>query len=255
MISFIFELTRRDFSERFAGSVIGAGWAFIWPIVQLFIYIIIFGKLMGGRLPGINQVYAYGIYAASGLIPWTSFCNVVSRSTSIFLEKKYIISKVKVSLPSFPLFIVLAETVVFIFSICILLAVLIITNQKPSLRMILLLPFVYYIQQLFAFSLGLFFGTFTIFLKDLKQVVDIGLQLWFWFTPIVYIESILPQWVQKIIHLNPMYVFVDTYHKIFLINESLNFHSLIIMNFIAHAFLFVSVSFLKLLEKDVRDFL
>ncbi|MFP4573187.1 MAG: hypothetical protein ACLFNW_09470, partial [Desulfobacterales bacterium] len=50
--NFILELTRRDYIERYAGSMLGWAWALIWPLVPLFIYIVIFGKFMGGSLPG-----------------------------------------------------------------------------------------------------------------------------------------------------------------------------------------------------------
>ena len=255
MISFLAELTKRDLSERFAGSILGTTWAFIWPAVQLFIYIVIFGRIIGSKLPGTNQIYSYGIYVAAGLIPWTSFCNVVSRSTGIFIEKKHIISKIKVSLHSFPIFIVLSEVVIFIFSLIILIAVAFLTGLKISLSEILLIPFLYYIQQIFAFSIGLFFATFTVFLRDIKEVVDIMLQLWFWFTPIVYIETILPGWVKRFIHLNPMYIFISAYHKIFILPGGIDFFLLFVMNSIAHFCLFLSVFFLRKVEKDIRDFL
>ncbi len=255
MISFLAELAKRDLSERFAGSILGTTWAFIWPAVQLFIYIVIFGRIIGSKLPGTNQIYSYGIYVAAGLIPWTSFCNVVSRSTGIFLEKKHIISKIRVSLHSFPLFIVLSEAVIFVFSMAVLIAVAFLTGLKIPLSKILFLPFLYYIQQIFAFSIGLFFATFTVFLRDIKEVVDIILQLWFWFTPIVYIETILPAWVKRFVHLNPMYVFISTYHRIFILPGAIDFFSLFVMNSIAHFFFFLSVFFLKTFEKDVRDFL
>ena len=57
-ISLIIELAKRDYTERFAGNVLGSVWALIWPLVNLFIYIIVFGKLMGGRIPGSSDIYS-----------------------------------------------------------------------------------------------------------------------------------------------------------------------------------------------------
>lgn len=61
MLKLALALCRQDIQERFAGSLLGALWVFIWPLVQLFIYIIIFGKMMGGRLGGESQMYSYGV--------------------------------------------------------------------------------------------------------------------------------------------------------------------------------------------------
>lgn len=254
-LGFIWELTRRDFSERFAGSVLGAIWAFIWPLVQLFIYIIIFGKFMGGRLPGNSQVYAYGVYVACGLIPWTAFCNTFGRASRIFLDKKGIISKVQVSLPSLPVFITLSETITFVFSMAVLLLVVAVTGPRPEPITLLLVPFIYYTQQVLALALGMLCATLTVFLRDLTEVVGILLQLWFWFTPIVYIVDILPDFARVLVNANPIFPFIDAYHQIFVFHEALPWQGLLVMTTVAHVLLIGAMALLRGLEKDVRDFL
>jgi len=254
-LSFVLELTKRDFSERFAGSVLGAIWNFIWPLVQLFIYIIIFGKFMGGRLPGNSEVYAYGVYVASGLIPWTSFSNTIARTSKVFLDKKHIISKVNVSLPSLPIFINLSETITFCITLLFLFIVVAITGPEIEPRMLVLLPFIYYVQQVFALALGTLAGIFTVFLRDLGEVVGIALQLWFWFTPIVYISGILPELAQKLLICNPAYILIQSYHQIFVFHDFLPYTKLILLSVMAHCLLALAYFSLRFLEKDVRDFL
>lgn len=253
-VSFIIELTKRDFVERFAGSVLGAVWAFIWPLVTLFIYIIIFGKLMGGRLPGSTDILSYSLYLSVGLIPWTNFANSISRSTTVFLDKKNIISKVKVSLPSLLVFINLSEAVTFVITSCFLVLFLVISDYTFTSRL-LLVPFIYYLQQLLAFGLGLLFATLTVFIRDLKEMVGIMLQLWFWFTPIIYVVGILPEFVKKIMVYNPAYIIIESYQRIFVFNDYPDFRSLIILSIIAHLVLLVAYVVFRALEKDVRDFL
>ena len=51
--SLLLELARRDFSERYAGSVLGMLWALLLPLVMIFIYTVIFSRVMGAKLPGI----------------------------------------------------------------------------------------------------------------------------------------------------------------------------------------------------------
>ena len=50
-LSLIWELTKRDFTEQYAGSALGMTWAVFNPLINLAIYTIIFGNMMGGRLP------------------------------------------------------------------------------------------------------------------------------------------------------------------------------------------------------------
>ena len=250
----IWDLTKRDFSERFAGSILGAIWAFIWPLVNLFIYIVIFGKFMGGRLPGSSDIYAYSIYLSVGLIPWTCFAGSISRSCTVFLDKKNIISKIDVSLPSLLIFINLSETITFIISNVFLFAFLIATGYEFSLKL-LLFPFIFYLQQILAFGLGLLSATLIVFLRDLKEVVGIILQLWFWFTPIVYVSSILPDVVKEVLVYNPAFIITESYHRIFVFDDYPVITSMIILTAIAHFILFASYAMFRALEKDVRDFI
>lgn len=250
----IWDLTKRDFSERFAGSILGAVWAFIWPLVNLFIYIVIFGQFMGGRLPGSSDVYAYSIYLSVGLIPWTCFAASISRSATVFLDKKNIISKVDVSLPSLLVFINLSESITFIITNIFLFSFLAITGYEFSVRL-LLFPFIFYLQQILAFGLGLLSATLTVFLRDLREVVGIILQLWFWFTPIVYVSSILPDWIKGVLVYSPAFIITEAYQRIFVFSNYPVVTSMVLLTAIAHFILFASYALFRSLEKDVRDFL
>jgi len=200
MVNFglIWELTKRDFTEQYAGSVLGALWAMIWPLVYLVIYIMIFGKLMGGHLPGESSIYTYGIYVTVGLVPWSAFSSTLNRSCSVFLEKKHIITKLSTSLPMLLVYVSLSETITFLITMTIFFVFLVATGYTFHSGL-LLVPFIFYLMQLFAVGFGLLMATFTVFIRDLKQIVGIILQFWFWFTPIVYVPQILPR-----LHLRPI---------------------------------------------------
>ncbi|MCG7853796.1 MAG: ABC transporter permease [Methanosarcinaceae archaeon] len=250
----IWELTKRDFSERFAGSLLGSTWAMIWPLVSLFIYIVIFGRVMGGRLPGNSALYSYGVYVAAGLIPWVAFAGTVGRSSSLFLEKRHIISKINISLPSLLLYVNLSETITFLISIGLLFVFLSFGQNNIGMEVVLL-PYVFYLQQLFAFGIGLLAATLTVFVRDLKEVVGIVLQLWFWFTPIVYVQEILPDMVKKVIVFNPSYVLIEAYHKIIVFGDAPPLKGLIVMTVLTHGLVAFSYFTFRNLQKDLRDFL
>ncbi len=252
--SLILELTKRDFTERFAGSVLGSLWSFIWPLVNLFIYIVIFSKVMGARLPGNSKVYAYGIYVSCGLIPWTAFANSISRCASVFLDKRYLIQKIRISLPSLLLYIILSETVTFFISMCLFFLFLLSTHYQFNASVVVV-PYIYYLQTLFCFGFGLLAATFTVFIRDLKEIIGIVLQLWFWFTPIVYVRDILPGFVKKIMIYNPIYLIIESYQRIFVYNDVPAYRSLIILCVATHLMIFFSYLIFRKLEKDVRDFL
>jgi lipopolysaccharide transport system permease protein len=67
---------------------------------------------------------------------------------------------------------------------------------------------------LFALGLGITFGSLFVFVRDIQQVVQIVFQLWFWFTPIVYLTSVLPDYAQKILLFNPSFPFITALHDL-----------------------------------------
>jgi lipopolysaccharide transport system permease protein len=253
-VSLLIELTKRDFTERYSGSVLGVFWTFIWPLVNIFVYTVIFSKVMGARLQGASSTYSYGIYLIAGILPWTAFANTVSRSATIFVDKKGIVSKINVSLPSLPLYIVMSESITFLITLFIYMVFLLITGTPIRITLIFL-PVIYVVQQIFAFSLGFFITIFHVFIRDLKEITGIVLQIWFWFTPIVYVYDILPAFAKKLIVFNPAFLFIKAYQDIFVLNQIPDFMNLLILSIMAHLLLLAGYVIFKKLERDIRDFL
>jgi len=250
----ILELAKRDFTERYSGSALGFMWSFIYPLINILIYMIIFGNLMGAQLPGTSSMWSYGVYLVSGLVPWTAFSNTVSRASTVFLDKKNIISKIHVDLPTLPLFILISESITFVVTMVIFLIILSVTGFFFS-SYLLLIPVVYLIQQVLAYSLGFFLAMFVVFLRDLKEVVAIGFQIWFWFTPIVYLFDILPGFAQQILMWNPMLYVISAYHDIFVYQTMPSFYYLAIVLIISIILIVLDYVIFKKLEKDIRDFI
>lgn len=254
-ISLLIELTKRDFTERYSGSVLGVFWTFIWPLVNIFVYTVIFSQVMGARLQGTSSnTYSYGIYLIAGILPWTAFANTVSRSATIFVDKKTIISKIKVSLPSLPLYIVMSESITFLITLSIYMVFLVITGT-PLRKTLIFLPVIYLVQQIFAFSLGFLISIFHVFIRDLKEITGIVLQIWFWFTPIVYVYDILPVLAKQLVVFNPAFLFIKSYQNIFVLDQVPDFIHLIQLTILSHVVLLAGYIIFKKLERDIRDFL
>ena len=253
-LSLLIELTKRDFTERYSGSVLGVFWTFIWPLVNIFVYTVIFSQVMGARLQGASSTYSYGIYLIAGILPWTAFANTVSRSATIFADKKGIISKINVSLPSLPLYIVMSESITFLITLFIYMVFLLMTGTPLRITLVFL-PVIYLVQQIFAFSLGFFITIFHVFIRDLKEITGIVLQIWFWFTPIVYVYDILPALAKKLVVFNPAFLFIKAYQDVFVLNHVPDFINLMRLSIMAHLLLLAGYVIFKKLERDIRDFL
>lgn len=253
----LYNFTREDFVDRYSGSALGTAWAFIHPLAMILIYTLIFSKMMGARLAddASGYGYSYSLYLVSGLLPWIAFSGTVIRSATVFADKKPIIAKVPVSLPHLPLYIVLSETLTYVIAMGLFGFFLVLTGAEFRANL-LLLPFIFAVQQVLAFGLGLICGVLNVFLRDVRELVTVVMNFWFWLTPIVWVVQVAPESVQALQgQINPAYFFIGSYQRLFLGGEPPALDNLILLVLIAHAVLLLAYLLAKSLEKDVRDFL
>jgi lipopolysaccharide transport system permease protein len=168
---------------------------------------------MRARLPGDYGAFAYSTYLIAGLTGWMAFSNTLSRATQSFVEKASIIARVPIALPELPLHVVISETVIYLVSLVIFAIFLLAIGYDFQPLLWMIAP-VFMLQQTAAYALGLILGMLNVFLRDVQQAVAVVLQLWFWFTPIVYVETIIPESLRWALTLNPIYPVIDAYHDI-----------------------------------------
>lgn len=251
----LWSFTRQELIDRYAGSALGFAWAIIQPLATLFIFMVIFSHLMGARLPGISSTHAYGIYLAAGILPWAAFANTITRASTVYVDKAGLISKVHLSLPALPLFIVLSECITFGIAVLLLLAFLPFSGVGWQ-RELLLLPWLLLTQQVLALGIGMILGVLHVFLRDIREFTALFVQFWFWLTPIVWVETILPPPILDILRwVNPTIPLVETWHAILSGQGEIPYLSLASVTLLAYATLMLGYWFTRHLEKDIRDFL
>ncbi|TAN32025.1 ABC transporter permease [Patescibacteria group bacterium] len=205
----------RDLKSRYAGSLMGIVWNVIHPLAMIIIYTMVFSRVMGAKLPGMSDVYGYSIYLCAGLLPWNAFVEVISRSTTVFLDQAWLLKKMSFPKKLLGGSIAFSSFVNFLIGFSIFLVFLVLTGHRLRVAY-LALPVLLILQFTFAFGLGLILSALNVFLRDISQLVGIGLQVWFWLTPVVYLESILPEGARGFFQLNPMYHFIRGYHSVIL---------------------------------------
>ena len=78
--SLLFQLVRRDFTQRFVGSAGGWLWGLIHPLVLLLSWTFIFKVCMRVPLPPGAVTQNYTIWIFTGFLPWLLFQETVQRS-------------------------------------------------------------------------------------------------------------------------------------------------------------------------------
>jgi lipopolysaccharide transport system permease protein len=212
---FVVSMVFREFRSRYLGSLLGSIWAVLNPLAMIFIYTVIFSRIMRAKLPDIDDSMAYGMYICAGLLPWTYFIELLNRFPNIFLEQAALIKKVSFPRITLPVIALLSSSINFIIIFSVFLGFLLLTGRFPGWVVLAFIPLLL-IQQLFVIGFGILLGSVNVFFRDVGQFLGVVLQFWFWFTPIVYPLTILPDKARMLIACNPLTTMVQAYQGIIL---------------------------------------
>lgn len=198
-------LIQRDLRVKYKGSVLGIGWSLAHPLVVAGVYTLAFRYIL--KVPIEN----FALYLLSGMLPWTAFTASLGQSTGSIVDNVSLVRKVAFPRMVLPLGAVGSNFTQFAFMYAALIAGAIVVG--PGLAAPLLaVPVVAMLQLAFTAGLGLVLATLHVQFRDTKHLLDVGLQVWFWLTPIVYTVSLIPERFRPLVYLNPMAAFVEAYH-------------------------------------------
>jgi lipopolysaccharide transport system permease protein len=210
---FIVSSIKNEFITRFARSRLGGLWMIVHPLAQVAIYALILSNVLAAKLPGIDNAYGYPLYLMAGSLAWNLFAEIINRYLNLFIENGNLMKKMSFPRITLPVIVVGSALLNNILLFLALLVVFASLGQPPNMQMLWLIPLTLSVVAL-GVGLGLILGVLNVFIRDIGQVVPILMQVWFWFTPIVYPVSIIPEYLRGTMELNPMFPIVSAYHTI-----------------------------------------
>jgi len=207
-----------DFYLRFVRSKLGSAWLVLHPLSQVMIYAFILSNLLASRIPGVSGTYGYAIYLMAGLLAWNLFSEVLDRCMKVFVKNANIIKKVnfpRITLPIIEIGSALLNNMILLIVMTIIFLILGHGISWSILSVLLMAPII----ALLAAGVGITLGVLNVFVRDIEQVVPIILQILFWFTPIVYPASGIPEKYLTYLRLNPLFQAVTAYHQAIVYNK------------------------------------
>jgi ABC-2 type transport system permease protein len=202
-------LIRKELSIRYRGSVLGILWTMIKPLVQLGVYGLVLGVFLGFG----DQIPDFGFFMFCGLMIFGLFSEAVTLGTTSILWNAPLVKKVALRRELLPLSTTGVAIVNFFFQSVVLVAAFAITGNWPRLQD---LPFVVpavLIVVLLGLAAGMLLGALNVYVRDVQFIVDVGLLLLFWLTPILYgwwtvqetlANKGLPDWTFDLYMANPL---------------------------------------------------
>lgn len=207
-------LVRRDITSRFSDSVLGALWVLARPLALLAVYVVAIGGFLGAE----RLIPSFALFVFTGLTAWTFFTEVVGGSTTAVIANAALVKKVYLPRELFSLSVIGSSAVTAGVQLVVLVIATAAFGQLPLHADLVLLPLTALALLALTTALSLLVSVLTVSYRDLQHLVEVGLIIGFWLSPIVYsyrlvAEAIGGTWLEQLYLVNPMTIVALGFQK------------------------------------------
>lgn len=204
----------RELRSRYKGSALGFGWNFAIPLLNLAVFYLLFGVLLGQRPRTGTGEQNYAIFLFVGLLPWTFFANSLGAGASSIIANGAIVKKVRLPLQLLPAASVLSSLANFLLSMVVLFVVLAIFGPRHP-EGLLYLPLLMVIQIVMNLGFAYLLAAANVFYRDVQHILGILLTAWYFLTPVLFSVQIVADrpTERELLYLNPMTSIVVAYQR------------------------------------------
>ncbi len=245
-------MVRRDCIGRYKGSLLGLLWPLINPLGHLLLYTFLFSIVLKVKFGASGSTSNFALYLMAGLLPWGAFAEALARSSTVILEHPNLVKRVVFPLQILPLVTVLSALVTEAIAFLILLAGVLLYNHglPPSL---FFLPLIITSQILLTAGISWFVASLSVYIRDIRHLMALGLSAWMYGTPIVYPATALPEKIQFILWLNPMAGIVMDYRRVVLEGLAPDWQHYGVYTAVALVVCIIGFSFFEATKKSFAD--
>ena len=217
----LYELTRRELANRYAGSVSGVAWTFLQPLAQLAIFAFVFSQVFRAGVPANYTGVTYTAFVAVALWPWIMFSEGVQRGMAAIAGNAGLIRKVALPNQLLVYSAVIACYAIHLAGFVVVVLVLLAVGENIRLAglplaLLLLVPYL-----LFATGVALVLAALQTFLKDVEHGVGIVLNMIFYATPILYPLTFVPEALRGALAMSPLAYFSERLREVLLVQPGL----------------------------------
>lgn len=175
---FWLSLVKMDLRTRYRRSVLGLGWSLLHPIAMTAVICTVFHQLFK------QDVAEYGPFLLSGITTWGYLSSVVTQGCESFYNGESYIRQHPAPLAIYPLRTVLGAA--FHFSLALVVVVMLTWCFKgfSNLAAISTILPTFLLLIVLGWSLAVMSGFAHVMFADMKHLLEIGLQIMFYATPI-----------------------------------------------------------------------
>lgn len=246
----------RDIVTKYKQTILGPLWYIVQPVFTTLMYMFIFGGLAGISTDGAPQPLFY----LSGILLWNYFSETFTLCSDVFSANADVFGKVYFPRLVVPLSGATSNLLKMLIQLVMFIMVYVFykffTPAGDLLTIdcsLLIFPFLIILLALHSISWGLIVSSLTIKYRDLKFLIQFGIQLFMYATPVIYPLSAAPEKYRDIIALNPLTPIFEAFKYSCLSCGFLDWYGLLYSTLFMLVTLFLSVVIFSRTERNFMD--
>jgi lipopolysaccharide transport system permease protein len=213
---------RRDFVAGYKQTILGPLWYLIQPLLTTLVFTVIFGQIAKLPTDGLPPFLFY----MCGTVIFTYFASSLSKTSDTFVSNAAMFGKVYFPRLSVPVSILISNLIAFVIQFGFFLGFLgYFYLRGTKLHMswwVLLTPVLLLMMAGLSLGFGIIVSSLTTKYRDLRFLVQFGVQLLQYVTPVIYPLSSMSPKYQALIRLNPLTSVVEAFRYAYLGSGSVN---------------------------------
>ena len=209
-------LAKRDLADEYIGHTLSVSWAVVHPLFVMLVYLFIFTVIFPTKVtaPPSNSADAV-VYLLAGIIPWLALSQVMGRSSGAIVGNSAIVKQMAFPLELLPVKVLAGPLVFGAISLAFLVCYGVwITGGALLVPYLLGLPLLILLSLLLFVGISLTLSCAQVFLRDLKELVNMFLTIGLFTHPILYFPDAVPAAIRPVIYASPFSYFIFCWQDI-----------------------------------------
>ena len=209
---------KRDFIATYKQTILGPLWHFIRPVITTVLFTIVFGNIAKISTDGLPPFLFY----LAGNVLWGYFSRCVMTTANTFQANSNIFGKVYFPRMSVPISQVISGLLQFGVQFLLFLMVwayyYFFTDSAITFRpeALIFFPLMIVMMAFLGLGIGISVSALTTKYRDLQVLVEFGVQLFMYMTPVIYPLSVLGEKYRSLALLNPLTPLTELFRYTFL---------------------------------------
>lgn len=207
----LWRITRNDVATRFAGSLLGVGWAFLAPLLILSVYALVYVEIFKIKAPGMTST-VYVLYVFAGLVPFLVTSESLMVGVGSVVSNKSILTNTVFPIDLAPVKSVFASLATMIAGLTVVISGVIATGNFHW--PVVLFPIVLVLHVLWLIGLAWVLSLLNVVFRDLQNLLTAVLMMLLVLSPIAYVPDQVPEGLKPLLALNPFAYYIVAYQRL-----------------------------------------